>query len=63
MVLQGELIFSIPNDKLKAFADNKLNVAKKMMLSLVPAFSPFPAMFSKAFIFSIVLSLDCMVKI
>ena len=52
--------------KLKAFADNKLNVAKMMIFLLnrveksrkhcgkkrkcwLPAFSPFPTMFSKAF--------------
>ena len=72
---------SLPNDKfqhwfkLKAFADDKLNIAK-MMIShfdrventvgkvgkrLLPAFSPFPTVFSKAF-FWVVKSPDWMVK-
>ena len=73
---------SIPNQttKLKAFADEKFNVAK-MIISLcdreeesfgkhcgkrrkccLPAFSPFPKMFSKAFFFSVVKIRDCVVK-
>ena len=62
--------------KLKAFADNKLNVAQ-MMISLfdrvekrcgkrrkcwLPAFSPFPTVFSKALFFSVVKSRDYVVK-
>ena len=51
--------------KLKAFADEKLNVAK-MTISLFrrvestvgKAFSPFPKVFSKAFFFRVVKSRD-----
>ena len=72
---------SLPNDKflevtkLKAFADDKLDVAK-MTISVferggntgkrreccLPAFSPFPTVFSKAFFCRVVKSWDCVVK-
>ena len=73
-------INSIPKDKalskLKAFADDKFNIAK-MMISLfdrvenivgkrrkcwLPAFSPFPAMFSKGLFLRVVKSPNCVVK-
>ena len=61
---------------MKAFADDKLNLAKefKFVLRRVdnimgrgekcwsPAFSPFPTMFSKGFYFRVVKSPDCVVK-
>ena len=50
--------------KLKAFSDEKLNVAK-MMISLfdrLQAFSPFPTVFSKTFFFKVNKSRDCVVK-
>ena len=61
---------------MKAFADDKVNIAK-MMISLynrvenivgkgekcwLPAFSPFPTMFSKSFFYRVVESWDCIVK-
>ena len=73
---------SLPSDKivhrtkLKAFADNKLNIAK-MTISLydrvennvvkgenagLPVFSPFPTMFSKVVFFRVAKSWDCVVK-
>ena len=72
---------SLPNNKifdrtkLKAFADDRKNVAGKMKFVLgmiknivgkgekcwLPAFSPFPTMFSKGFFFRVVKSRDCMV--
>ena len=51
--------------KLKAFADYNLNVAKKIEIpiqSRLPAFSPFPTMFSKAFFPRVVKSQDCVVR-
>ena len=77
------VINSLPNDKfldwskLKAFADNKIFVTKKLKLVFgrvenvvgkrrkcwLPAFSPFPTMFSKAFFFRVVKSLDCVVEL
>ena len=72
----------LPNDKildvtkLKALADDKLNVTK-MKISLcdraentvgkgkkcwLPAFPPFPTMDSKALLFKVVTSRDCVVK-
>ena len=73
---------SLPNDKfldssnLKAFADNKLNLAEKLKFVLgrvetivrkrrkywLPVFSPFPTMFSKGFFFRVVKLWDCEVK-
>ena len=72
---------SLPNDKfldwskLKAFADDKTNMAEKLIClakgrkhcwkrrkCCLPAFSPFPTMFSKAFFFRVVKSRDCVVK-
>ena len=59
--------------KFKGFADDKLNVAK-IMISVYDrvennvgkgenaGFSPFPTMFSKGFILSVVKSLDRVVK-
>ena len=56
--------------KLKAFADDKINVAE-MVISLSDrtenivgkgAFSPFPRKFSKALYLRVVESRDCMVK-
>ena len=69
---------SLPNDnsKLTVFAEDKLNVAV-MMISLIdrvekhcakrrkcwlPAFSPFPTVFSKASFFRVVKSRDCVIK-
>ena len=69
-----ELSSAIPNDKilkdwskLKAFADDKLKVAKIMIYVFdsvekivnrrkcwLPAFSPFPTMFSKGFFLTVV---------
>ena len=61
---------------MKTFADDKLNVAK-MTISLLyraentlgkrrkcwePAFSPFPTVFSKAFITRVVKRRDCVVR-
>ena len=72
----------LPNDKilnvtkLKAFADDKVNVAR-MMISLdyrventvgkgenagYQYFSPFPTVFSKVFFFRVIKSWDCVVK-
>ena len=62
--------------KLKAFADNKLNFGWKLGIRFskgrthcgkrrkcwLPAFSPFPTMFSKGFYFWGVKSRDCVVK-
>ena len=65
---------SLPNDKrldpskLKAFADEKIDVTKKIGKSRkhcrkrLPAFSPFPTMFSKPFLLRVVKSRDCVVK-
>ena len=61
--------------KLKAFADEKFNVAT-MMISVfdrienrvgkgenaLPAFSPFPTMFSKDLSFRVIKSPDCLVE-
>ena len=62
----------LDRSELKAFADNKMNVTKTEILSGIvrehcgkrrkcwlPAFSPFPTMFSKGFIFRVVKSRDC----
>ena len=63
--------------RLKAFADDKLNVAKKMIFvfhweenivgkgenSCLLAFSLCPALFSKTFSFRIVKSRDCLTKV
>ena len=40
--------------KLKAFADNIIDVTQKL-----PAFSPFPTMFSEGFLYQVVKSHDC----
>ena len=62
--------------KLKAFADYKMNLTEKIKTCFgkgrkhcgkrrkcwLPAFSPFPTMFSKAFLFRIVKTGDCVVK-
>ena len=62
--------------KFKALADGKINVTEKLKFVLgrventvgkgekcwLPAFSPFPAMFSKAFFFRVVKTPDCVVK-
>ena len=70
----------LPNDKfldwfkLKAFADNKINVTLKTKILFgigrkhcgkrrkcwLPAFSPFPTMFSKGFFFRVIKSRDCL---
>ena len=76
-------INSLPNDKfldsskLKAFADDKINVTEKLNFDLgsvennvekrrkcwLPAFSPFPTMFSKVFFpGGVVKSRDCVVN-
>ena len=83
------LSLTLPNNKildwskLKAFADDKMNLNKKSTCfgkafrkafgkgrkhgrkrrkCWLPAFSPFPTMFSKGFSFSVVKSQDCMGK-
>ena len=62
--------------KLKAVADDISNVPEKLKFVLgrvenivgkeenagLPAFSPFSTMFSKAFIYRVVKSLDCVVE-
>ena len=62
--------------KLKAFADDKINVTEKLKIVLgrienivgkgenagYQYFSPFPKMFSKGFFFKVVESWDCVVK-
>ena len=76
---------SLPNDKildwskLKAFADNKINLKCCNLITEIlfgkgrkycgkrekcwlPAFFPFPTMFSKGFFFRVVTSPDCVVK-
>ena len=66
---------SLPNykfldwSKLKAFADDKINVTQKLKFALGQeeniggkTFSPFPTMFSKALFFRVVKSRDCVVK-
>ena len=67
---------SLPNNKfldwskLKAFADNKIKMTEKTKISFgkgrkhcgLPAFSPFPTMFSKGFFYKVVKSRDCVVK-
>ena len=73
---------SFPNDKilaktkLKAFADDKFDMAEKLKFVLemvekhhgkrrkcwLPAFSPFPTMFSKGLFPRVVKSWDCVVK-
>ena len=61
-------IDSLPNDrildvtKLKAFADNELNVAKMTISFWLAVFSSFPTVFSKAFFFRVFKSRDCVVK-
>ena len=66
--LQNDKILGVT--KLKAFADNKLNIVK-MMIPLynrventvwLPAFSSFRTVFSKAF-FRVVRSWDCVVEL
>ena len=70
------MIYSLPNNKtlgqskLIAFADAKINVAEKIKFVLgrvenivwLPAFSPFPTIFSKGFFYRVVKSQDCLVK-
>ena len=62
--------------KLKAFADDKINVTKKLKFVVgwvenivgkrrkcwLPAFSPFPTMFSKGYFLMVIKSQDCVVK-
>ena len=62
--------------KLKVFAHDKINVIEKVRFVLgrienivekgenagLPAFSPFPTMFSRAFFFKVVKSRDCFRK-
>ena len=54
--------------KLKAFADDKINVTEKWKFvlgraqNILPAFSPFPTMFSKGLWYRVVKSQDCVVK-
>ena len=75
-------INSVPNDKisnwsrLKAFADDKINVTKNLKFALgreesivgkgkkcwLPAFSPLPTMLSKGLFHGGVKSQDCVVK-
>ena len=44
--------------KLKAIAVDKLTIAKMTIFLSLPAFSPFPTVFSKAFFFRVVKSRD-----
>ena len=67
--------YSVPS-KFKAFADNKINVFKKLKFALekvenivgkgekcwLPAFSPIPRMFSEDDFLRVIKSSDCMVK-
>ena len=59
--------------KLKAFADDKIDVNKKLKFGMerieyivrkcwLPAFSPFPTLFSKGFFFKVVKSWAWLVK-
>ena len=63
--------------KLKAFSDDNLNIAKMTIFLIdrvkkkttgkrtncwLPAFSPFPPVFSKALFFRVVKNRDCLVK-
>ena len=62
--------------KLNAFADDKINANEKLKFGLerienivgkrrkcwVPAFSPFPTMFSIGFLLKVLKSMDCLVK-
>ena len=62
--------------KLKPFADDNLNVNKKKEICFekrrkhcgkrrkcwLPAFSPFPTMFSKGFLLRVVYSRECVIK-
>ena len=57
--------------KLKQFADEKINVTEKLKFGRVKnivgkgenaAFSPFPPMFSKGFLYRVIKCLDCVVK-
>ena len=62
--------------KVKAFANNKSNVTQKLKFALgkgrkycgkrrkcwIPAFSPFPTIFSKGFFLRVVKSWDCVIK-
>ena len=80
-VIVWEWVKPLPNNKflnmtkLKAFADNKLIVAKitislcdrakntgKRIKCWLPAFYSFPTVFSKAFFFTVLKSLDCVAK-
>ena len=61
--------------KLEVFADDKTNVTEKLKFLLerventgkrrkcwLPAFSPFPTMFSKGYLYRVIKSQDCGVK-
>ena len=59
--------------KLKAFADDKINGTQKFKFvsarvgnivgkCWLPAFSPYPTMFSKAFFVRVVKTRDCVIK-
>ena len=81
-MLTSDIINSLPSDKslevtkLKAFVNDKLNIAKmtifrndksrkhfrKRRKCWLPAFSPFSIVFSKAFFFWVVKSRDCVVN-
>ena len=67
---------SLPKDKildwskLKAFTDDKINVTEKLKFLLervetlwLPAFSPFPTMFAKGFLYRVIKSRDCVVEL
>ena len=82
MVFWQGCINSLPNDKisdwskLKASADDKINVTEKLKFLLervenivgkgrncwLPAFSPFPTVFSKGFLYRVIQSRDCVEK-
>ena len=82
ILLFGKVLIPLPNNKildhskLKAFADDKINVTAKQKFVLgrvenivgegknagYQHFSPFPTMISKGFYFKVVKCLDCVVK-
>ena len=63
------MLNSLPNDNLdwskwKAYAEDKITVTEKLKFVLfwLPAFSPFPTMFSKGFLYRVIKSWVCVVN-
>ena len=60
------LVKSLPNDKTLDFLKSALgsveNIVGKGQKCWLPAFSPFPTMFSKASLLRVIESRDCVVK-